>query len=201
MSAGWPGAYFSLLFPDKLDDYHVENYQRFHLIRLLQLPPGDGAIVRRFVAIGRELQMPLNHLTSVLNQRNGRPHKYWRIGTSAGELDFWPLMRDGHCVAIGWSEATDDLSRFSNTEDLVESIKPRFLDSYPNTSKSVATTKANEIKRFANITNNPNYLSAGAWYWLQRSRYWVLGVSLEYQHVPDTKFPHHRPVEWLGLME
>src|SRR5438309_5956216 len=32
----WGHKYFSLLYPDKLDDFHAPNYQRYHLIRLLQ---------------------------------------------------------------------------------------------------------------------------------------------------------------------
>ena len=37
----WGRKYFSLLYPDKLDDFHNSEYQRFHLIRLLQLPPQE----------------------------------------------------------------------------------------------------------------------------------------------------------------
>jgi len=41
--SAWGHKYFHLLFPDKLDDYHNANYQRYHLIKLLQVPPhGDG---------------------------------------------------------------------------------------------------------------------------------------------------------------
>ena len=40
--SAWGHKYFSLLFPDKLDDYHQADYQKFHLIKLLQRPP-DGA--------------------------------------------------------------------------------------------------------------------------------------------------------------
>ncbi len=32
----WAHKYFSLLYPDKLDDFHNDDYQRFHLLRLLQ---------------------------------------------------------------------------------------------------------------------------------------------------------------------
>jgi len=35
----WGHKYFSLLFPSLLDDYHSHFYQRFHLIKLLLLPP------------------------------------------------------------------------------------------------------------------------------------------------------------------
>src|SRR5437660_2470192 len=109
----WGHKYFSLLFPDKLDDFHVPEYQQFHLIRVLLAPPtAEGRYVAAgsFVAIAAELVIRMNHLTGVMNNRNGRPYRYWRIGTSdnSGQArNKWPMMRDGGCVAIGWSELGD----------------------------------------------------------------------------------------------
>ena len=50
--------------------------------------------------------MPPNHLTAILNARNGRPYHYWRIGTGDGKQprNRWDLMREGNVVAIGWPE-------------------------------------------------------------------------------------------------
>ncbi len=70
----WGHKYFSLLYPEKLDDFHNPEYQRFHLIKLLQLPPpGEGRYLAasRFVAIANALDIPMNSLTSVLNERDG----------------------------------------------------------------------------------------------------------------------------------
>ncbi len=81
----WGHKYFSLLFPDKLDDYHNADLQRFHLIKLLQVPPdkpGRYALAGWYVDLAGQLGMPINHLTTVLNARDGRQHRYWRIGTS-----------------------------------------------------------------------------------------------------------------------
>ena len=108
----WGHKYFSLLYPDKLDDYHSPDYQRFHLIKLLQIPPeGEGRyiVAGRYVAIAHELGIPLNNLTTILNVRHGRPYRYWRIGTSDGmkPRNRWDVMRDGSCVAIGWPELGD----------------------------------------------------------------------------------------------
>ena len=105
----WGHKYFSLLYPDKLDDYHSPDYQRFHLIKLLQIPPeGEGRyiVAGRYVAIAHELGISINSLTTILNFRHGRPYRYWRIGTSEGTQprNRWGLMRDGSCVAIGWPE-------------------------------------------------------------------------------------------------
>ncbi len=48
--SSWGHKYFSLLYPEKLDDFHNPDFQRFHLIKLLQLPPqGEG----RYIAGGR----------------------------------------------------------------------------------------------------------------------------------------------------
>jgi 5-methylcytosine-specific restriction protein B len=200
----WGHKYFSLLYPDKLEDIHVENYQRFHLIKLLQLPPeeaGRYVCAGRYVALAHELDMPLNHLTAILYQRNGRPYKYWRIGTSAYEQqeDFWPLMRDGNCVAIGW-KAIGDLSQFLRADDLVEHVRQKFSEYYPNTP-AVITRKANEIKRFVNPTNSSDYLSVGDLA-LAADGATILGIGRvvgEYEYVADDEFPHHRPVEWLSL--
>ena len=82
----WGHKYFSLLYPEKLDDFHNPDYQRFHLIKLLQFPPqGEGRYIAggSFVSIANVLNIPINHLTSLLNIRDGRtPYSYWRIGTS-----------------------------------------------------------------------------------------------------------------------
>ncbi|GAI27526.1 unnamed protein product, partial [marine sediment metagenome] len=81
----WGHKYLSLLYPDKLDDYHNPDYQRFHLIKLLQVPSlGEGRYITagRYVAIAAEMEMPINHLTTITNRRHGDPHRYWRVGTS-----------------------------------------------------------------------------------------------------------------------
>src|SRR5215472_6109326 len=109
----WGHKYFSLLFPEKLDDYHNPDYQRFHLIKMLQLPPqGHGRYLAsgRYVAIANELQMPINTLTTLLNARDGNPYHYWRIATSYSltvHRDHWQVMQEGNYCAVRWPEAGD----------------------------------------------------------------------------------------------
>jgi len=84
----WGHKYFSLLTPDRLDDYHNPDYQRFHLIKMLQVPPeGEGRYLcaGRFIAAAHELDIPVNHLTTTLNEFYDMPHAYWRLGTSDGQ--------------------------------------------------------------------------------------------------------------------
>ena len=39
-NTAWGHKYFSLLFPEKIDPYHAEEYRKFHLTKLLQRAPG-----------------------------------------------------------------------------------------------------------------------------------------------------------------
>ncbi len=50
----WAHKYWSLLFPEKLDDYHNERYQRYNLLRLLQTPPTHDGL---YVCAGRFVQL------------------------------------------------------------------------------------------------------------------------------------------------
>lgn len=206
-SLAWGHKYFSLLYPEKLDDFHNPDYQRFHLIRLLQLPPqGDGRylVAGRFVAIAHALNIQLNTLTTLLNARDGSsPYGYWRIGTSGSKpRDHWGLMRDGNCVAIGWAEI-DDLSAITSDKEGKEMIRQGLLFPAPSTAyqlklqltPAAAGRAAQQIFtfRWTIATGDLVLASDGAT---------VLGIGRVtggYSHDPSSDFPHRRPVEWLSL--
>src|SRR5207237_8503166 len=76
----WGHKYFSLLYPEKLDDFHNPDYQRFHLIKLLQLPPqGKGRYLAagRFVALAKTLDISINSMSTMHTARNEDiPYRY-----------------------------------------------------------------------------------------------------------------------------
>ena len=112
----WSHKYLSMHFPDKLDDFHNPHYQKFNLIKILILPQAeiDDRYVNAFYFLqgAKELDIPLNTFTTILNYRNGKPTKYWRIGTSSGQTnqDRFSIMADENkpCIAIGWDEIEQD---------------------------------------------------------------------------------------------
>lgn len=202
-NAGWAHKYFSLLFPDKLDDYHAEEYQRFHLVKLLLRPlEGAGRYLAAgiFVRVALELGWPLNHLTSVLNRVNGRPYRTWRVGTSLGEAgsdSIWPMMRDGDCVAIGWPKV-GDLSEFEHNRASKSKIAARLGEHY-GMSPGLATRKAGEILNFAAVMTDDEPVVAA-----RGER--ILGVGRlagPYRFDPrrNTDAPHQRGVEWMSTEE
>jgi 5-methylcytosine-specific restriction protein B len=206
---GWAHKYWFLIHPDRLDDFHSPRWQRFHLLKLLEMPPDrvgilDGGAPRficagRFVTAARVLGVPVTALTAVLNHRAAF-HQYWRVGTregysqgDSGESQ-WAVMRDGGFVSIGWPKEVPDLSPVIGQNDAKNWIRERLLAADP-TKPGVATSKAGEILNFAQqIAENDLVLACDG----QK----VLGVGRvvgSYEYDGDLRFPHKRPVEWLLL--
>jgi len=196
----WGHKYFSLLYPDRLDDYHSADYQRFHLVKLLQEPPpGEGRYVctGRFVAAASELGMPLNHLTKLLNRRNGRPYRYWRVGTSDGNQrrKWWDAMRDGNFIAVGWPDL-GNLSDIEYNQASKEALRQRMAESRPGTPQSVGR-EVQQLFNFVAVIGAGDLVVAsdGAT---------ALGIGRvigDYRYEVGSEFPHRRPVEWLSVEE
>src|SRR6266566_6887367 len=198
----WGHKYFSLLYPEKLDDFHSPDYQRFHLIKMLQIPPqGHGRYLAsgRYVAIANEMQMPINTLATLLNARDGNPYTYWRIGTG-GYTErprvHWNLMRDGNFVAIGWNEI-GNLSEITNDTNGKEAIRQILQVHFPERDASTNTKAGNQIFtfRWTIATGDLALASDGET---------VLGIGRvtgEYFYTPSDGLAHRLPVEWLSLEE
>ncbi|GHO76993.1 hypothetical protein KSD_47640 [Ktedonobacter sp. SOSP1-85] len=198
-NSAWGHKYFSLLFPDKLDDYHAGDYQRFHLVKLLQIPPsmeGRYVCAGRFITVARELELAVNTLTHLLNVRSGDPHRYWRIGTRgwiSGE-DFWEHMQAGNYCATGFNKV-GDLSTLPDGEDGKHDIRAWLKEAYPE-------KPATEIGRIARQMADFRWSIVSGDFVLASNGATVLGVGKvtgEYFYNPDIEFPHCLPVEWLSL--
>ena len=200
----WGHKYLSLIFPDKLDDYHAEYLQRHHLIKLLIVPPlrtGLYVSAGRFVQVAKQMGWPLNHLTSVLNERDGEPVKYWRIGTKLrgeeNDQDIWPDMKAGGYAAIGWARL-GDLTHVLAADDVKQTIAAMLVEKYQSDSK-IATRKAGEIRHFGRtMADNDVVLAADG----ER----ILGVgrvksSYRFDPSNPADAPHRRDVEWLSCAE
>jgi 5-methylcytosine-specific restriction enzyme B len=197
----WGHKYFSLLFPHKLDNFHSPGWQRFILLKLLQLPPeGDGRYVcaGRFVAISRETGLPSVTLDAVLAALHGTRHRYWRIGTRTadGKSSFWEMMKQRAAVAVGWARLKD-LSwveaKKSSREKLKNAIRETYVDRHP----SAVGNDCSQITKFvAELAEGDIVLAADG--------STILGIGKvkgEYEYVDGLEFPHQRSVEWLDLDE
>ena len=198
----WGHKYLHLLFPDKLDDYHVDLWQRHHLIKLLITPVSSSGLfgsAGQFVRVANQLGWPMNHLTAVLNQQqDGNPIRYWRVGTKLDKKnnseDIWPDMIAGGYAAIGWP-ALGDLLGLLNEKDSKEKIFNLLNKEYPGEyNPSVASRKAGEIKNFAReVSENDVIFAADGMKIRGVGR--VLGPYRFDDSNPEDA-PHRRQVEW-----
>jgi 5-methylcytosine-specific restriction enzyme B len=202
----WGHKYFSLLYPEKLDDFHNPEYARFHLIKMLQVPPqpeGRYICAGRYVAIAQILDMPLHILSTLLNERDGRNlHSYWRIGIAMYDegkgrpREYWPQMRDGNFCAIGWSEI-GDLTPITKDEAGRKALREELQRQCPD---KPAQTIGNFLRQLFDFRWN---IAIGDFI-LASDGATVLGigqVSGEYRYNPADDYPHQRLVEWLSLDE
>lgn len=141
--------------------------------------------------------MPINHLTTILNARDGRPYRYWRIGTSNGTQprNRWDLMRDGRCVAIGWPQL-GNLSELDANKASKEIIRASMERAYPSIPQMVGRNTQQVFAFAVSIQDGDLVLASdGAT---------VLGVGRVlqgYAFDSSSDFPHRHPVEWLNLDE
>jgi 5-methylcytosine-specific restriction enzyme B len=197
----WAHRYFSMLYPEKLDCYHGVDRQRYHLMKLLQVPAegrGRYFLAGRFVALAGELGISMNNLTRVLDYRNGRPHTYWRIGTTDGAKprNRWSLMQDGGCIAIGWPDL-GDLSGYQNSLEGIDGVKALMGEKYYPESASAAGKKGLEAFRFTFVIPEGGLA-------LACDGETVLGIGRvtgPYYYLEGADFPHRRQVEWLSFQE
>lgn len=204
--SSWAHKYLTVLFPDLLESYHRPSWQRHHLLKLLQLPPGSGdhsvdvsrdlfLCTGRFTELARHFEWPLLHLTAVLNAANGRPHRYWRVGTSIEDVDAWPFMRDGGCAAIGWSQL-EDLSEFVKAPQRRELIKQALPEcGYYKGDARVASRKAGEISNFIGVISRDDVIAAANGQQI-RGLGKIVG-EYYYDNFPPAVAPHRRRVQWL----
>lgn len=198
--SAWGHKYFSLLYPEVLDDYHNATYQRFHLVTLLLKPwAGDGRyrVAGQYLAVARELEMPVNHLTTVLNEQHPKPYRYWRIGTTAGDREesFWHLMESRELVSVGWPKL-GDLSWTTYDQASKEKLRALVEQHYPG-QPGVVTKVTQQLFNFIHAVEEGDIVLAA-------QGMTILGVGRvisPYQYDNSMDFPHYRQVEWLSLGE
>lgn len=195
----WGHKYFSLLFPEKLDDYHNPDLQRFHLLKLMHFPPDvDGRYIcaGRFVAAAKEVGLRMSHFTSTLNSIHHQPHHYWRIGTTSGnsKVSGWQMMREHGCIAVGWPKL-GDLSWVEGKKSKGK-LKALMAGAYTDDPQTISRDITQISQFVTGISEGDVVVAADG-----MTIFGIGKVIGSYEYNSKFEFPHQRQVEWLTTEE
>jgi hypothetical protein len=196
----WGHKYFSLIFPDILDDYHNVKWQIHHLIKLHIIPPEDLGRYHAafyFRSIAQELKISLNSLTTTLNSRDGSPHKYWRIGTRLGGKDsIWKDMQEASYTAVGFHEL-GNLSDLQRNKSDKEKLKSMMKSGYKDWNPTKIGNQTAQLFNFVTVVGSNDIIIAC-------DGETVLGIGKnigEYEYSPNSSHPHRRSIDWVDFAE
>ncbi len=187
-SLAWGHKYFSLFFPNKLDDFHSPLWQSFHLLRLLQLPPkGEGRYrcAGRYVKGALETGIPMNHFTFVLNSFGDR-HQYWRINSQGPSSRKWSEMVATSIAGMDWN--LPDLSWVKANKVSRDQLKKQV------TGKD-SSNQVSEIINFVGKLGPGDIILAAD----GNSVHGIGQVTGDYVFDPASSLPHQKTVNWLKL--
>lgn len=193
---GWVHKYFHMLFPDKIDDYHSVEWQKFYLIKMQKKPlsfEGRYVLGGQVIQQAKEAKMPVNWYTKVLYEIFGDLHNYWRIGTTDDTQSYWNEMLHNGYVSIGWPKL-GDLRKFQDLTDaeLKGQIKKLLSENYPNTPQIIGKFAYQIIAFYKSIKPNDVVVAVEG--------HKVLGIGKvigEYEYKDDLLFPHCLNVKWI----
>ncbi|WP_437878387.1 McrB family protein [Sorangium sp. So ce513] len=191
--------YLFLQFPDRLDDFHSSTFHAHHLLlmgcepRARGLYTAAGTLIEAWHEFRRRRDVPSVVFWHLLNQLNGAPFSWWRVGTRDGQ-SFWPEMKDGGLASIGWPALGDlrEVVAGLTGNAAKEAIREALAKHYHGDSPQLRGKATKQIwSFFARIQEGDHILAADGQTILGIGR--VVGP---YRHLDGRKFPHTRAVEW-----
>ncbi len=174
--------YLSII-QDIIEDYILTDDELLELKS--QNLPGDVFADTNHLIFAQDI------LYQTLDGQVGIPNKYWRIGTTDGDKDYWSYMKENNVVCVGWPE-TGDLRDYDISSK--KSIEQIFKDEgyYPN-DKRTSSRKAGELFNFYDQINIGDIV-------LAQNGHNVLGIGVvldEYYFDDTIDFPHQIGINWL----
>lgn len=201
-NTSWLHKYYHMIFPERIDTFYSNRFQKFYIIKLRQVPSDSEkryVLTGHYTRLAKQLDMKMYHLFSVLWKMFGSPHGYWRIGTTEkdGANSFWDEMKNGGHVSIGWPEL-GDISQFdySNESKAKDELKKLLEQKYERVPQS-SSRSANQILMFVNRIKPDDIVVA------VRGET-VLGIGKvigQFEYNTGFSNPHIRKVQWLHIGE
>lgn len=156
----WFHKYYSIMFPEKLSNYHSTDWQ-CHVLRSLGIKPSEKYYARsgQISMIENRGGLLYREFGHVFFDKFGGIKSFVRMGTSDDEKSYVAEWKQRSVIGLGWKAlgslenytAGDGVDRTAIAEKLEENY-------YPNDSKT-ASRKAGEIARFYKTDENTIFVA------------------------------------------
>lgn len=156
----WFHKYYSIMFPEKLSNYHSTDWQ-CHVLRSLGIKPSEKYYARsgQISMIENRGDLLYREFGHVFFDKFGGIKSFVRMGTSDDEKSYVAEWKQRSVIGLGWKAlgslenytAGDGVDRTAIAEKLEENY-------YPNDSKT-ASRKAGEIARFYKTDENTIFVA------------------------------------------
>lgn len=196
--ATWAHKYWFLTQYDGIDSFHSATYQRFHIFKLLQMPPDELGIwngkarfvcAGRFESVARALNTTTYTLSAILTQRSPF-HRYWQV--EVADLD---IQRDRDFIPIAWPATLPDVAGGAQGDRNTSKsfITNALLSAVSNPEEAKRLTRDIQLT-VRDIAENDLVVAS--------KDQTVLGIGRvrgPYQFVAGDTRPHKLPIQWLSL--
>lgn len=196
VNTAWAHKYLHIVFPEKIDDFHIADWQYYYLPKLLierSLYGGRFVAAAKYAAVAKELGIPVTHLTKVLKHKFGSPRPVWRVQVVFEDQNQygWEDMKLGGYVGIGW-DALGDLTQYSQQGDAAKANIHELIQQHYPTWPNTAILAWEVLYLISRMHEGDLVLAC------HRNKVFGIGrVTGAYRYQPDSQFPHQRKVKWL----
>lgn len=174
--------HYLTLIDSLIDNYIKEDHELLELVS--ELIPSNS-----FNDINHKI-LAQDILYTTLDKLESKKKRYWRVGTTDGNLSHWDMMKNNSKVAIGWPKLGDlEKKGVKGKQEIDELMKEL---GYSSNDNKVRSRKAGEIYNFFNEISEGDIV-------LAQDGQSILGIGMvenEYEFNNEDPFPHQRPVEW-----
>ena len=148
---GWIHKYFSMIYPEKLSSYHIDDWQ-YHVLRAFRIKPSEKFYGRsgQIAMIQRCNKWMYYQLAVVAFEAFGYAKKFIRLGTSDDTGSYADEWRWRNIVGVGWRD-TGSLNDFVTDKLNRSALADKLVEKYYQSDTKTASRKAGEIQTFFKV--------------------------------------------------
>ncbi len=173
--------HYKALLEDFIDEYIIPDEELLEL--KAKLIPEDAFEDSSHYILAQDI------LYQVLDKSPDKARRYWRIGTSSGEKQYWDILHEQNLVSIGWPELGDlNDQQIGSKKD----VRKLFEDLGLEVNKSVRSRKSGEVYNFYSELKPGDVV-------LAQDGMKIKGIGIvsdDYNFQEELAFPHTRAVDW-----